>query len=487
MIGKKINCEKKKIIPPKTFSDLKPDKNEPDIQRQEIKQKDVYIYVDLNNYLRSLLVYSCIWDFSDLLKQIKKKTQTKFEKKLHFVVDFIKVSQEDKEKYITRSEMDFFSGSVIPVYLNYVLAHLLLKEGYPVIFSEDIDCDDLIANLAFHNNGVIVSQDKDYFRYTGIKNGEKHSFFQGAKQPYRTVEKFHLSVFNIKDRTYIDERIQRIWLNKQPFMQKKLILSEKREIQVKQIQPQLQTYNSYKEKDPLIYEIIILKIQYFRPNSSIGKIYGNISLLTQKIRQALYFELGISESKIEFISEYDQKNDCVVWKEYEVWPKENKEIIDNFLRFLIENKCFIQMPENVDEQFFVYIQQFNINLYIKSLLYFCIANQVPLIEFENGSIFNIKMQSFKDGQDYSKMDPLEILNLPQNMYNYKTKEIKNDYQKVCNTNIRKKKIFQGFQNKVDESYFIKYNVINQDKKKDVEGEQKNQIFLKNTIRFVQED
>lgn len=83
-------------------------------------------------------------------------------------------SQETDEKWRSRRIAELKKGKRdVLVGSQAMLGEMFQNFGVTVHFSS-IDCDDTIAAFAYHFNGAILSQDKDFFRYYARSKAEKN-------------------------------------------------------------------------------------------------------------------------------------------------------------------------------------------------------------------------------------------------------------------------------------------------------------------------
>ncbi|KRX06753.1 hypothetical protein PPERSA_09155 [Pseudocohnilembus persalinus] len=340
--------------------------------------------------------------------------------------DVTRINQEEQEKWIKRREKEFKQeNKQIPLQFSYILGKIIQKQGYDVIYNPEIDCDDLLANLAFHDNGVVISQDKDMFRYQGQKKGKNYDFLSHQNTPFRTLSQFKLTVFNIIDKNYFDSRLEEIQNLDQNQFPQRIQVNKKKSIQTRRIDEKKADFTTFDQQDPFIYEMKNFEKQYFGVGSSLCKKYGNIYKHTQEIRQALYYELGIQNPKTEIIIEWDQQQQTQVWSEYIVTPQKNQQILDNFLHYLIENKKFVSFYAGISQEEYYQTQHHNINIYIISLLYYCIYKKISIVDFDNEQILRIQIPKFNQNLNYADLDPLQILKLSPQIYDYSNRQVQN--------------------------------------------------------------
>ena len=89
-----------------------------------------------------------------------------------FVLDGCLASEETKQKWFDRREKEARSGRRnVPYAVDTFLEEIIMDQKLNLIVDEKHNADDVIATLARDHNGIILSRDADFYRYSdGILN-----------------------------------------------------------------------------------------------------------------------------------------------------------------------------------------------------------------------------------------------------------------------------------------------------------------------------
>ncbi|KRX01425.1 hypothetical protein PPERSA_01328 [Pseudocohnilembus persalinus] len=393
-------------------------------------ENELTIYIDLNNYLAHFInsegpIYNPTaqenWDLSIIQQTINNIKNRGFPCKNVFLLDVVRVNEEEQEKWKSRREREFLQENKgLPVCFNHIIAKCLEKNGFEVGYSPDIDCDDLLANLAFYNYGAVMSRDNDMLRYIGFDGQYQYDFFQ-EYQPFKIIKEFYPQYYQVQPQVN-----KKLFFTKQDYHQREIRFSvaakdkgesqyEIKRVPTRKISKNQLKFTTFKQYDPNNYQMKNINPLQFGVGSSLCKQFGNIYKHLQELRQALYYEIGMKKVKIEEIIEPNEKKDNFIWKTYKIEPKCNSNILKYFLKYIIDKNLFVKIPQGVSELQYYKIQQYNVDLYITGLMYHCQATRKSIAD-EEFSILKIKIPKFEQKCNYENQSPLQPLNLSQELF-----------------------------------------------------------------------
>ena len=203
---------------------------------------------------------------------------------LKVFIDAKRSSDETNAKWIKRREDECRDGTKKGVShcWSILLGDIFRECGIEVLYSL-YDCDDTIATYANVHNGVVLSSDKDYYRYT------KHSY-----TIYSSFE--------------IDDNCIRFILQNPPALPRE----------------PLPLFNSCYPTVPLhpTADEVWETHHYLRGvPSPYTREYGNPHGYFENVRKHLYYINGLRSAVTEEYPEYDENQNIVVWKKKMVMPQ----------------------------------------------------------------------------------------------------------------------------------------------------------------------
>ncbi|CDW88040.1 UNKNOWN [Stylonychia lemnae] len=259
-------------------------------QQQQFKGKQesrMLLYVDALNYSRRFFNDSNFWNLKKPFIKIRRFVDAARKSGIDIEV-YIDAGMQTKEaltKWRTRREAQVKKCEMnVPTCLSQIYGDMFRGLKVPVWYS-DVDNDDTLASYAHFYGACILSQDKDFFRYTEGRFPIYHDFI-------------------IDDKGYLI--LQRA---------KEFDHPKKRSI----IQPPPNVFEQY----PIIPKIHQMN-EYLRGcPSALTKYTGNLQRTFTELRAYFYFQQGINFPVNEKYPEWDPEQEEVYWTQEIVEPVKN--------------------------------------------------------------------------------------------------------------------------------------------------------------------
>jgi hypothetical protein len=258
-----------------------------------------YICVDALNFTEKFLDRSWNLNKSFIKVQGFVNDVHKDKKELIVFIDGSAETDETLNKWKSRRVREITHGKkFVPHAWATLLGDMFKKCNIEIHYSVN-DCDDTIANYAYHNKCSILSRDRDFYRYYIDDNNH--------------------NIYRIYHEIGYDNN-NRIIFNERPADER----HTKKHVLSKKVGPLLETT----DKNPFLINIDERQ-EYLRgvPTNNV-KGRGNPHILFEEFRSAIYYNLGYRESVKEILPYYDDEIKSVKWTNNIVIPTENNEIIN---------------------------------------------------------------------------------------------------------------------------------------------------------------
>ena len=247
------------------------------------------LYIDLLN-IWSQFFPSHDWNLFRARDRVKKFVEAACNSgySISFFIDHSNSTEEADEKWKSRRENDIRSGRRgVPIKMSVLLGDMFLLEGIPLHYSNGTDNDDTLAAFAEIDGAIILSGDKDFFRYEG-------------------------STFRLMDTVQVTEDGTMILSQKR---KKEDVISQSSPRCLLREKPSTLSYPEYTLGDMYIMG---------SPSPLTRQLNMSTNRILTPLRHTLYAMEG-QESLEEMYPEWDERNQRVCWVRQMVCPVKDAE------------------------------------------------------------------------------------------------------------------------------------------------------------------